>query len=97
MQATAYVEINEYGSVVIAGTQIHVEAIGYAHEGGQSEADLMAQFSIDRVQLHGALAYFYQNRESLQQQTDQRINHAMDSGELQTDKIEHLRRNQDTR
>lgn len=40
MEATCYVEINEYGSAVVTGTQIHVDAIGYAHEGGQSEQSL---------------------------------------------------------
>lgn len=93
MEATTYVEINEYGSAVIANTNIHVDAIGYAHEDGQSEQALLDWFKIDRVQLHGALAYFYQNRDALQRKTDDSIHQAMDDGSIQMDTLEKLRKN----
>src|SRR5690606_15007033 len=93
MEATTYVEINEYGSAVVAGTRIHVDAIGYAHEGGSTEAELLEWFNIDRVQLYGALAYFYQNREGLQQKIDERIDDAIEKGILKTNVVQRLRQN----
>lgn len=65
MEAIIYVEQNEYGSVVIAGTRIHVEAVGFAHEGGYTEQELLDWFGLSKSQLYGALAYFYDHRESL--------------------------------
>ena len=65
MEAVKYVELNQYGSVVVAGTGTHVTAIGFAHEGGYSEQELLEWFHLSKEQLHGALAYFYGNRESL--------------------------------
>lgn len=85
-EATSYVEINKYGSAVIANTNIHVD--------GQSEESLLEQFHIDRVQFHGALAYFYQNREALQAKTEQAIQEAIDKGDLQTDTLARLRKRQ---
>jgi len=92
---TTYVEINAYGSAVIVNTNIHVDAIGYAHKDGNSEQALLEWFKIDRVQLYGALAYFYQNREELQQKTEQTIQQAIDEGIVQTDILEKLRKNSD--
>lgn len=65
MEAVKYVETNEYGSVVIVGTGTHVEAVGFAHEGGHSEQELLEWFHLSKEQLYGALAYFYGNREAL--------------------------------
>ena len=65
MEVVKYVELNEYGSVVIVGTRIHVEAVGFAHEGGYTEQELLEWFSLNKEQLHGALAYFYGHREEL--------------------------------
>ena len=56
----------------------------------------MEQFGIDRVQLHGALAYFYQNREEIQQETEQRIQQVQAEGMLQTNTLERLRQNVDS-
>jgi uncharacterized protein (DUF433 family) len=63
MEVVRYVETNEYGSVVIIGTRIHVEAVGFAHEGGYSEQELLEWFSLNKEQLHGVLAYFYRHRD----------------------------------
>ena len=91
MEATTYVEINEHGSAVIAGTGIHVDAIGYAHEDGTPEQELLEWFSIDQVQLYGALAYFYQNKDELKRKTDSKIREATETGRLETDTLERLR------
>lgn len=71
MEAIKYVEINEHGSVVVAGTRIHVAAVGFAHEGGYTEQELLDWFSLNKEQLHGALAYFYGNRDSLVQRENE--------------------------
>ena len=63
MQAIQYVETNEHGSIVIVGTRIHVEAVGFAHEGGYTEQELLEWFSLNKEQLYGALAYFYGHRD----------------------------------
>jgi len=65
MDAIKYVEINEHGSVVIAGTRIHIEAVGFAHEGGSSEEELLEWFGLSKSQLYGALAYFYDHKDEL--------------------------------
>lgn len=65
MEAVKYVEINEYGSVVVTGTGTHVEAIGFAHEGGSTEQELLEQFKLTKSQLYGALAYFYDHKDEL--------------------------------
>lgn len=65
MEAIKYVERNEHGSIVIAGTQIHVEAVGFAHEGGSSEEELLDWFALSKEQLYGALAYFYGHKDDL--------------------------------
>lgn len=65
MESVKYVEINEHGSVVIAGTRIHVEAVGFAHEGGSTEEELLEWFHLTKEQLYGALAYFYGHRDDL--------------------------------
>lgn len=93
MEATSYVEINEYGSAVVASTNIHVDAIGYAHEDGQSEQELLAWFKIDRVQLYGALVYFYQNRDVIEQEIELSTGDAIDNGILETDTLARLRKN----
>lgn len=60
-----YVEKNETDSMVIVGTQIHVETVGFAHESGVSEGELVERFNLTKEQFYGALAYFYGNRERL--------------------------------
>ena len=65
MEAIKYVEENKHGSLVVSGTGIHVTAIGFAHEGGSSEQELLDWFHLTREQLHGALAYFYGNQDRL--------------------------------
>jgi uncharacterized protein (DUF433 family) len=65
MEATHYIEQNKTGSIVVAGTDIHVSAVGFAHEDGSPEDDLLKRFSLTKEQLHGALAYFYGHREAL--------------------------------
>jgi len=65
MEAIRYVEENKTGSIVVAGTGIHVSAIGFAHEDGLPEDELLKNFSLTKEQLHGALAYFYGHREEL--------------------------------
>jgi uncharacterized protein (DUF433 family) len=65
MEAVRYVEVNEHGSVVIAGTRIHVEAVGFAHEDGSTEQELLEWFSLNKEQLYGALAYFYGHQDEL--------------------------------
>jgi len=65
MEAIKYVELNEYGSVVITGTRIHVESVGFAHEDGSTEQELLEWFSLSKEQLYGALAYFYGHQDDL--------------------------------
>jgi len=65
MEIVHYVEINEHGSAIVAGTRIHVEAVGFAYEGGYSEAEVLAWFSLSKEQLYGVLAYFYRHRDEL--------------------------------
>lgn len=65
MEAINYIEINEHGSAVIAGTRIHVEAIGFAHENGCSDQELLDWFKVTKAQLYSALAYFYEYRDEL--------------------------------
>lgn len=93
MQPIEYVEINEYGSAVIAGTRIHVEAVGVAYEGGSTEQEILEWFKIDRIQFHGALAYFFQHRDEIEQRIQSRIQEAIDDGTLEINKLERLRQN----
>lgn len=91
MQATTYVQLNEHGSAVVAGTSIHVDAIGYAHRDGTPEDDLLAWFSIDRVQLYGALAYFYEHQAQLHAETTAKVQDAIERGEVTTNILDRLR------
>jgi uncharacterized protein (DUF433 family) len=68
MEAIRYVEENQYGSIVIAGTGVQVSAVGFPHEDGSPEDELLERFSLKKEQLHGALAYFYGHREELMAQ-----------------------------
>ena len=65
MESTQYVVENKFGNVVIVGTQIHVEVVGFAHEGGLPERQILESFSLTKVQLYGALAYFYGHRDEI--------------------------------
>jgi uncharacterized protein (DUF433 family) len=65
IEAVTYVERNQYGSIVVAGTGTHVTAIGFAYEGGYSEDELLDWFHLSKEQLHGVLAYFYGHRDEL--------------------------------
>jgi uncharacterized protein (DUF433 family) len=67
-----YVEINETGSAVIAGTRIHVEAVAHAYAGGYSEQQILDWLKINRVQFHGALAYYYEHQDEIKKRIDER-------------------------
>lgn len=83
----AEIRSNPYGSAVIGDTGTHVAAVGFAHEGGASETELLAWFSLTRVQLHGALAYFYQHRDELRQRS---IDAGKEAAELSCNMTERL-------
>lgn len=94
MEVTKYVEINETGSAVVAGTRIHVEAVAHAYTGGYTEQEILDWLKIDRVQLHGALAYYYEH----QKEIEQRITERAEKGRPDTDTLERLRqRNTNTK
>lgn len=90
MEATKYVEINETGSAVITGTRIHVEAVAHAYTGGYSEQEILDWLKINRVQLHGALAYYYEHEDEIEQRIEER---AKDSAKNDTLAILRERKN----
>lgn len=92
MQAIKYVETNEYESVVIAGTRIHVTAVGFAHEGGYSDQELLDWFSLSKEQLHGALAYFYGHRDELIERENEAKELAQDLSQNGLEKLRKLRK-----
>ena len=92
MEVTKYVEINETGSAVIAGTRIHVETVAHAYTGGYSEQEILDWLKIDRVQFHGALAYYYEHQEAIEQRIQARIETAKANNSLEMDTLERLHR-----
>jgi uncharacterized protein (DUF433 family) len=92
MEVTKYVEINTTGSAVIAGTRIHVETVAHAYAGGYSEQEILDWLKIDRVQLHGALAYYYEHQETIEQRINERTEQAKADNSLEMDTLERLRK-----
>jgi uncharacterized protein (DUF433 family) len=68
MESIQYVEEDKFGHLIIVGTRIHVQVVGFAHEGGLSEEALLKSYSLTKVQLYGALAYFYGHRDEIMTQ-----------------------------
>lgn len=93
MEITKYVEINESGSAVIAGTRIHVETVAHAYNGGYSEQEILDWLKIDKVQFHGALAYYYEHQDEIEQRIIERSEQAKSDDSAETDIIAKLRRN----
>ena len=96
IEAVKYVELNQYGSVVVAGTGIHVAAVGFAHEGGYTEQELLDWFNLTKEQLHGVLAYFYGNRDSLLAAENEAAELAKKLAQKGTEKLEAWRKEQST-
>lgn len=92
MEATKYVEINESGSAVISGTRIHVETVAEAYTGGFSEEEILDWLKIDKVQFHGALAYYYEHETNIQKRIQARIVHAESAGNVSQNTLEKLRK-----
>jgi uncharacterized protein (DUF433 family) len=92
MEITKYVEINETGSAVVAGTRIHVEAVAHAYTGGYTEQEILDWLKIDRVQLHGALAYYYEHQEAIEQRIAERIEKTPTDDSFETDTLTRLRK-----
>ncbi|MDQ7027944.1 MAG: DUF433 domain-containing protein [Anaerolineae bacterium] len=94
MEAVQYVEINEQGSVVIAGTRIHVEAVGFAHEGGSTEEELLEWFDLNKEQFYGALAYFYGHRADLIVSENEAVELAKELSQNGLEKLQEWRKKQ---
>jgi uncharacterized protein (DUF433 family) len=82
MEATRYVEITETGSAVIAGTQIRVEAVAHAYTGGYTEQGVLDWFKINRVQIHGALAYYYEHQDEIEKGIEERAKNIAENDTL---------------
>ncbi|MDQ7025068.1 MAG: DUF433 domain-containing protein [Anaerolineae bacterium] len=95
MEATKYVEINEMGSAVVFGTRIHVEAVAHAYTGGYTEQEILDWLKINRVQLHGALAYYYEHQDDIEQRIQNRIEKAALDDNVETDTLTKLRQRSD--
>jgi uncharacterized protein (DUF433 family) len=93
MEVTKYVEINETGSAVITGTRVHVEAIAHAHTGGYTEQEILDWLKIDRVQFHGALAYYDEHQDEI----EQRISERAEKANVETDTLAKLHRQNEDR
>jgi uncharacterized protein (DUF433 family) len=93
MEVSKYVEINETGSAVIAGTRIHVETVAHAYSGGYSEQEILAWLKIDKVQFHGSLAYYYEHRDEIEQRITGRAEQAKSQENVETDTLARLRQN----
>lgn len=94
MEAIRYVEKNEHGSMVVTGTNSHVEAIGFAHEGGSSDAELIEWFHLDKEQLYGALAYFYGNRDTILASEEEAAGLAKEFSDKGANKLKEWRKKQ---
>jgi uncharacterized protein (DUF433 family) len=91
METTKYVEINETGSAVVAGTRIHVETVAHAYTGGYTEQEILDWLKIDRVQLHGALAYYYEHQDEIEKRINERAEKASIQANGETDTLTRLR------
>lgn len=96
MEAVKYVELNQYGSAVVAGTGTHVTAVGFAYEGGYSEDEILEWFHLTKEQLHGVLAYFYGHRDELIAQEDEAAEQAKKLAQTGTEKLEEWRKKKST-
>ena len=94
MEATIYVQINQYGSAIVAGTGIHVSAIGIAHESGQTDDELLSQFKLSQEQLYGALAYYYGHRDEIVARENAANQQAEELGRKGAEKLEAWRKKQ---
>lgn len=91
MEATKYVEINETGSAVIYGTRIHVETVAQAHANGFSEDEILAWLNINKVQFHGALAYYYEHQDEIEQRLTNRLREVDSVKNISINTLEKLR------
>lgn len=94
MEAIIYVERNQHGSMVILETNIHVEAVGFAHEGGMAEQDLLEQFHLSKEQLYGALAYFYRHHDTILAKENEAADLARKLSQKGTTKLNEWRKSQ---
>lgn len=95
MKAIKYVEENQHGSMVVVSTQIHVTAVGFAHEGGSDEEELLDWFHLTKAQLHGALAYFYGQRAALIAREDAAAAAVQEMSQKGTTRLQQWRNKQD--
>lgn len=86
-----YITKNERGTPILADTKTNIVPIGVAHENGVTEAELLAQYGMERAKLHSALAYFYEHREEIRDYQAETKRLLQEYGRPITETLEELR------